>query len=204
MGFWHFGMVQSFSLDGEIYFTSWCKIFAPITKQNRHILSAEIKKTVGHGQKGDMNMSQKIEHGFAVNTETGEVSDIYIQKDVSSQNFWKIWLSDILTVLGIISNSKQLDVVLYVMGHIKQSDNTFVGSYDKIAKEIGVSKRTVITTMKKLLEVDFIRRVQNGYYQVNPKYILKGNENKRRMVIDYYNTLDSYPKNDGKTESNEN
>ena len=80
-------------------------------------------------------MSQKIEHGFAVNTETGEVSDIYIQKDVSSQNFWKIWLSDILTVLGIISNSKQLDVVLYVMAHIKQSDNTFVGSYDKIARE---------------------------------------------------------------------
>ena len=109
-------------------------------------------------------MSQKIEHGFAVNTETGEVSDIYIQKDVSSQNFWKIWLSDILTVLGIISNSKQLDVVLYVMAHIKQSDNTFVGSYDKIARECGVSKRTVITTMKKLLEVDFIRRVQNGYY----------------------------------------
>lgn len=149
-------------------------------------------------------MSQKIEHGFAVNTETGEVSDIYIQKDVSSQNFWKIWLSDILTVLGIISNSRQLDVVLYVMGHIKQSDNTFVGTYDKIVEGCGVSRRTVVTTMKKLLEVDFLRRVQNGMYQVNPKYMLKGNENKRRMIIDYYNTLDSYPKNDGKTVQNEN
>ncbi len=148
-------------------------------------------------------MSQKIEHGFAVNTETGEVSDIYIQKDVSSQNFWKIWLSDILTVLGIISNSRQLDVVLYVMGHIKQSDNTFVGTYDKIVEGCGVSRRTVVTTMKKLLEVDFLRRVQNGMYQVNPKYMLKGNENKRRMIIDYYNTLDSYPKNDGKSDPNE-
>ena len=148
-------------------------------------------------------MSQKIEHGFAVNTETGEVSDIYIQKDVSSQNFWKIWLSDILTVLGIISNSRQLDVVLYVMGHIKQSDNTFVGTYDKIVEGCGVSRRTVVTTMKKLLEVDFLRRVQNGMYQVNPKYMLKGNENKRRMIIDYYSTLDSYPKNDRKTDPNE-
>ena len=148
-------------------------------------------------------MSQQIEHGFAVNTETGEVSDIYIQKDVSSQNFWKIWLSDILTVLGIISNSRQLDVVLYVMGHIKQSDNTFVGTYDKIVEGCGVSRRTVVTTMKKLLEVDFLRRVQNGMYQVNPKYMLKGNENKRRMIIDYYNTLDSYPKNDGKSDPNE-
>lgn len=40
-------------------------------------------------------------------------------------------------------------------------------------------------------------------YQVNPKYMLKGNENKRRMIIDYYNTLDSYPKNDGKSDPNE-
>lgn len=157
-------MVQSFSSDGEIYFTSWCKKIAPFTNQNRYLLIAEIKKTVGNGQKGVRTMSQKIEHGFAVNTETGEVSDIYIQKDVSSQNFWKIWLSDILTVLGIISNSKQLDVVLYVMAHIKQSDNTFVGSYDKIARECGVSKITVITTMKKTLG--------SGFHQKSSKRLL--------------------------------
>ena len=149
-------------------------------------------------------MSRKYQDAYAINRETGEVMDLVIDKEVSSQNFWKIWLSDILTIMGIISNSKQLDVVLYVMAHIKQSDNTFVGTYDKIVEGCGVSRRTVVTTMKKLLEVDFLRRVQNGMYQVNPKYILKGNENKRRMVIDYYNTLDSYPKNDGRNESNEN
>ena len=59
---------------------------------------------------------------------------------------------------------------------------------------------TVVTTMKKLLENDFLRRVQNGVYQVNAKYIVKDNENKRRMVIDYYNGLDnSYVKNDEST-----
>ncbi len=58
--------------------------------------------------------------------------------------------------------------------------------------------------MKKLLENDFLRRVQNGVYQVNAKYIVKGNENKRRMVIDYYNDLDnSYVKNDESTVKND-
>ena len=131
------------------------------------------------------------EKGISVNTETGEVSEIYIEKEVSSQNFWKIWLSDILTILGIISNSKQLDVVLYIMQNIKQSDNSFIGSYDRIAQGANVSKRTVITTMKKLLETGFLMRVQNGVYTVNAKYIVKGNENKRRMIIDYQKTLTS-------------
>ena len=58
--------------------------------------------------------------------------------------------------------------------------------------------------MKKLLENDFLRRVQNGVYQVNAKYIVKGNENKRRMVIDYYNDLDnSCVKNDESTAKND-
>lgn len=151
-----------------------------------------------------MSKSVKIEKGYAVNPETGEYADVYIEKEVTSQNFWKIWLGDVLTIMGVISNSKQLDVVIYVMQHIKPSDNCFVGSYDKIAQNSGVSKMTVVTTMKKLLENDFLRRVQNGVYQVNAKYIVKGNENKRRMVIDYYNDLDnSYVKNDESTAKND-
>jgi len=145
----------------------------------------------------------KIEKGVSVNINTGEVCDVYIEKEVSSQHFWKVWLSDILTVLGIISNSKQLDVVLYIMQNIKESDNTFVGSYDKIAEGAGTSKRTVITTMKKLLDTGFLKRVQNGLYSVNAKYIVKGNENKRRMIIDYQNKLDDYNKNDETTEPDE-
>lgn len=145
----------------------------------------------------------KVEKGISINTSTGEVCDVYIEKEVSSQNFWKIWLSDILTVLGIISNSKQLDVVLFIMENMKQSDNSFVGTHESIAKRSGVSKRTVATTMKKLLETGFLKRVQNGLYSVNAKYIVKGNENKRRMIIDYQNTLEPYNKNDTSAELNE-
>ena len=145
----------------------------------------------------------KVEKGISINTSTGEVCDVYIEKEVNSQNFWKIWLSDILTVLGIISNSKQLDVMLFIMANVKQSDNTFVGTHENIAKRSGVSKRTVATTMKKLLETGFLMKIQNGLYSVNAKYLVKGNENKRRMIIDYQNTLEPYNKNDTSAELNE-
>ena len=145
----------------------------------------------------------KVEKGISVNTSTGEVCDVYIEKEVSSQNFWKIWLGDILTVLGIISNSKQLDVVLYVMENIRPSDNFFIGSYEKIATGAGVSKRTVLRVMQKLLETEFLKKVQNGVYAVNAKYIIKGNENKRRMIIDYQNILEPYNKNDTTASINE-
>ncbi len=147
-------------------------------------------------------MSKKYQDGYAVNRETGEVMDLVINKEVSSQNFWKIWLSDILTVMGIISNSKQLDVVLYIMQHIKQSDNTFIGTYSDVSKNSGISEKTVATAFRTLLKNDFLRRIQVGVYQVNPKYIVKGNENKRRMIINYFNTLNPYSKNDESTAKN--
>ena len=141
-------------------------------------------------------MAKQYQEAYAVNKKTGEVSELYIEKEVSSQNFWKIWLSDILTVLGIISNSKQLDVVLYIMGHMKQSDNTFIGTYKSVAEKTQISEKTVAMTFRTLLKADFIRKIHNGIYQVNPKYVIKGNEHKRRMIIDYFNKVDPYNKDE--------
>ena len=57
--------------------------------------------------------------------------------------------------------------------------------------------------MQKLLETGFLKKVQNGVYAVNAKYIVKGNENKRRMIIDYQNTLEPYNKNETSADLNE-
>lgn len=59
-----------------------------------------------------------------------------------------------------------------------------------------MSVRTVYYVMSKLEEVGFIKKKSNRFYIVNPKYIVKGNENKRRMIIDYYNNDESTAKND--------
>ena len=194
-------MVTNMTQKGDRFVSIWCNKMHQI-KNKPIIFTLQIKKTIKRWSERGNDMV-KVEKGISVNTSTGEVCDVYIEKEVSSQNFWKIWLGDILTVLGIISNSKQLDVVLYIMENIRPSDNLFVGSYDKIATGSNVSKRTVIRTMQKLLETEFLKKVQNGVYAVNAKYIVKGNENKRRMIIDYQNTLEPYNKNDTSAELNE-
>ncbi len=101
-------------------------------------------------------------------------------------------LDEPVRMMGLTVPSKQLLQLIgfALISIVPVSDVQFLNAYD--------------TTMKKLLENDFFRRVQNGVYQVNAKYIVKGNENKRRMVIDYYNDLDnSYVKNDESTAKND-
>lgn len=101
-------------------------------------------------------------------------------------------LGEPVRMMGLTVPSKQLLQLIgfALISIVPVSDVQFLNAYD--------------TTMKKLLENDFLRRVQNGVYQVNAKYIVKGNENKRRMVIDYYNDLDnSYVKNDESTAKND-
>jgi len=101
-------------------------------------------------------------------------------------------LDEPVRMMGLTVPSKQLLQLIgfALISIVPVSDVQFLNAYD--------------TTMKKLLENDFLRRVQNGVYQVNAKYIVKGNENKRRMVIDYYNDLDnSYVKKDESTAKND-
>ena len=68
--------------------------------------------------------------------------DQITKRAYGSKNFWKVYLMDFLTVLGII-DSKQLDVFIYIAENTNQSTNQFIGTYDKIAKDVNVSRPTI-------------------------------------------------------------
>ena len=57
---------------------------------------------------------------------------------------------DFLTVLGII-DSKQLDIFIYIAENTNQSNNIFMGTYKKIAKDCNASETTISKIMKKLI-----------------------------------------------------
>ncbi len=42
--------------------------------------------------------------------------------------------------------------------------------------------------MKKLQVNNFIKKVQNGVWLVNPNILMKGNDNKRKILLSYYNS----------------
>lgn len=122
-----------------------------------------------------------------MDTKTGELMHVdQITKRVyGSKNFWKCYLMDFLTVLGII-DSKQVDVFIFIVENTNQANNTFLGTYKHISKEVGVSEPTIAKIMKKLQANNFIKKIQNGAWLVNPNILMKGNDNKRQILLSYY------------------
>ncbi|WP_242313144.1 replication/maintenance protein RepL, partial [Bacillus cereus group sp. BfR-BA-01517] len=122
-----------------------------------------------------------------IDTQTGEVIhvDQITKRAYGAKNFWKMYLMDFLTVLGIIDN-KQLDIFIYIAENTNQSNNLFIGTYKQISKDVGVSEPTIAKLMKKLQENNFIKKKQNGVYLVNPNIMMKGNDTKRQILLNYY------------------
>lgn len=122
-----------------------------------------------------------------MDTETGELMHVdQITKMVyGSKNFWKCYLMDFLTVLGII-DSKQVDIFIYIVENTNQSNNVFLGTYKKIANDVGCSSATIAKIMKKLQDNNFIKKLQSGAWLVNPNILMKGNDSKRQILLSYY------------------
>ena len=122
-----------------------------------------------------------------IDVQTGEqiFVDQITKRVYGSKNFWKCYLMDFLTVLGII-DSKQIDVFIFIVENTNQGNNTFIGTYKHISKEVGVSEPTIAKIMKKLQSNNFIKKVQNGVWLVNPNILMKGNDTKRQILLSYY------------------
>ena len=119
--------------------------------------------------------------------ETGDefpVNQVF-KRVLGQKQFWKVYLVDFLQVLGVL-DSKQVDILIYVLENTEQSNNTFIGTYAKIQKNVGVAPATVAKVMTKLQEKGFLKKVQNGVWQVSPAIMMKGNEHKKQLLINYY------------------
>ena len=119
--------------------------------------------------------------------ETGELIlvDQITKRTYGTKQFWKCYLMDFLTILGIMDN-KQVDIFIYIVENTNQATNMFIGTYRKIAEDVGASSATIARIMKKLQKNNFIKKVQNGLWLVNPNILMKGNDTKRQILLSYY------------------
>ena len=122
-----------------------------------------------------------------IDTETGEklYVDQITKRAYGQKQFWKVYLTDFLQILGL-AESKQLDVLIYILQNTEQANNTFVGTYKKIAKEANVSEPTIAKIMKKLQENGFVKQIKRSVYQISPNVMLKGSEHKKSLLLNYY------------------
>ena len=115
----------------------------------------------------------------------GTQTEIY-KKTYGGKHFWRVWLGDLLYTLGLINNSKQLDVVFYVLDNTDPANNLYIGTIRKTVEMTGISYGTVATIFKKMQEVDMIVKQSNGVYKVKPNLLMKGDDNKKqRLIIEY-------------------
>lgn len=123
-----------------------------------------------------------------IDKDTGETIEVnQITKRVYGQKqFWKVYLLDFLQILGVLE-SKQLDILIYILENTDQANNTFIGTYKKIAEKANASEPTIAKIMKKLQENNFITKIQNGVWQVSPLIMMKGNDYKQQILLNYYN-----------------
>ena len=122
-----------------------------------------------------------------INADTGEILETtVIEKEVERDfNFHKIWLSDLMSVLNLIGG-KKLDILKYLLGEMRSSDNTISVTYRKIEEKLKTSQKTIAETMKILQEANFITKVQNGLYMVNPDIIVRGKSGKKDALMIKY------------------
>ncbi|MBR5268209.1 MAG: replication/maintenance protein RepL [Lachnospiraceae bacterium] len=146
---------------------------------------AEYDKSLEYISQTQTLVGQQKKHYIDADTGESIWVDQISKRTYGTKNFWKCYLMDFLTVLGII-DSKQLDVFIYIVENTQQANNTFIGTYAKIAKDVGVCRQTIATIMKKLQENNFIKKVQNGVWLVNPNILMKGNDTKRQILLSYY------------------
>lgn len=120
--------------------------------------------------------------------DTGEIfeAEQIIKRFYGQKQFWKIYLMDFLKILGILE-SRQLDVLIYMLENTEPANNTFIGTYNEIQRNTGVSRGTIASIMKKLQEHNFIKKIHNSVWQINPRIMMKGSEFKKSLLINYYN-----------------
>ena len=81
---------------------------------------------------------------------------------------------------------------------IRNRDNIIYGTMEGLASQSSISTNTVSSTIKELMEKDFIRRVGIRCLMINPSIVYSAGESKHRQLLGrYYGlTSDSKKKND--------
>ena len=115
-----------------------------------------------------------------VDQDTGEVIEVdqITKRALGQKQFWKIYLMDFLQVLGGFEY-KQLDVLIYILEHTEAANNTFIGTYRSLEKNVGVSYDTVRRTITLFAGQGLFEKVSNGVYQVSPTIMMKGSNTRK-------------------------
>ena len=120
-----------------------------------------------------------------IKQDTGEIAEMQVVKiEERDANFHKLWLGHILQSIDLIGNQKLNLRFGYWTTWIAIISLSW--HKEKIAEKIGMSTKTVSTTIKALVESNFLNKINSGAYRVNPDVLFKGGKDNRLNVLLQY------------------
>lgn len=158
-----------------------CRLFRRFLKYMESKTTSKKTKVVGYEQ--------------YISVKTGAVEDFQvISIEEKDANFRKIWLGHVVSAIEEISNAK-MQVVFFL---IQQAtlDNIVTLTVEEICTKTGISKPTIISTLKTLEKHNVIKR-KTGVIIINPDVIFRGTHHHRMNVLIKYKSV-----NEGKNTPN--
>lgn len=93
-----------------------------------------------------------------------------IQKSILlKQKNEELWLKDkIFDAISTFVGGKKIEIIKYLFENANE-ENIFCGSYEDIMANLDISKPTVVSTFKQLIEVGLVTKIKNKIYKLNIK-----------------------------------
>jgi len=115
-----------------------------------------------------------------INAYTGEVEEYEFrsQKKRKIKGGFKVVYKGLFELLPeVITSSKDLKIVFYILDSFTYQQKEVNLRATKIAKHFNTSPNKVTLLIKKLIEVEILKRVDRGIYRLNPFIYIPYNAN---------------------------
>lgn len=138
--------------------------------------------------KGSNKKEVSIKSRTLIDQETGEIIETTeIERKAKDINFHKIFIAHIIEALDSIGNQK-IKLLTFLLAN-KNSDNLIIMTQREMAEKSQISLKTVSSTLRLLMDNNFIINKSPSVYVVNPNMIFKGSGQKRMNILLTYEEI---------------
>ena len=118
-----------------------------------------------------------------LDSQTGEIltSSNILNKD---KNFTKVWVSNYIDVVK--EDSLKKDLIPFQLIDIMDKHNKLKFTLVDMSKKLNYPKSKLSVLLKELRGKDFLRRIRNGLYMINPNIAYKSTSENRTIALKEY------------------
>lgn len=80
----------------------------------------------------------------------------------------------IIEALSIFVGGKKIEIIRHIMER-SDSEGNYFGSYEELMEYVDVSKPTIVSTFKQLIDAGLLQRIKNRHYKLISKFTLNDN-----------------------------